>query len=99
AALRDAWERFGLGQGLATLPDARARSLVQAMIFGRVLSPGASAPASRGASFRLPPRPGVGRSRAATAPRMLQAGSGLPTGSKLLRRARPPAHRPGLQTP
>jgi hypothetical protein len=39
AVLRDAWERFGLNQVLAALPDPRSRALVQAMIFGRVLSP------------------------------------------------------------
>jgi hypothetical protein len=40
AVLRDAWARFGLEKALAALPDPRARALVQAMIFGRVLSPG-----------------------------------------------------------
>ncbi|HEY0793922.1 MAG TPA: IS1634 family transposase [Chthoniobacterales bacterium] len=39
AVLRDAWARFGLEKVLAALPDARSRALVQAMIFGRVLSP------------------------------------------------------------
>jgi transposase len=39
AVLRDAWERFGLEHVLAALPEARSRALVQAMIFGRVLSP------------------------------------------------------------
>jgi hypothetical protein len=39
AVLRDAWQRFGLDQVLATIPDARPRALLQAMIFSRVLCP------------------------------------------------------------
>ncbi|HEY0793718.1 MAG TPA: IS1634 family transposase [Chthoniobacterales bacterium] len=39
AVLRDAWARFGLNHVLAALPDPRQRALLQAMIFGRILSP------------------------------------------------------------
>jgi transposase len=39
AVLREAWERFGLGEVFNRLPLARHRALLQAMIFARLLFP------------------------------------------------------------
>ncbi len=39
AVLREAWSRFGLESVLAGIPGPRARQLIQAMIFGRLLFP------------------------------------------------------------
>ncbi len=41
AVLRDAWQRFGLEKLFADVPQVRQRRLLQAMIFGRILFPGA----------------------------------------------------------
>jgi len=41
AVLVDAWERFGLAAVLANIPKVRDRRLIQAMIFARLLFPGA----------------------------------------------------------
>ena len=41
AVLRDAWQRFGLEKLFAEVPQVRQRRLLQAMIFGRILFPGA----------------------------------------------------------
>lgn len=39
AVLRDAWERFGLDAVLQDIPSKRDRSLIQAMVFSRLLFP------------------------------------------------------------
>jgi transposase len=39
AVLADAWKRFGLEEVLSDVPQARDRSLIQAMIFARLLFP------------------------------------------------------------
>jgi hypothetical protein len=39
AVLRDAWQRFGLERLFADIPNPRERSLLQALVFGRVLFP------------------------------------------------------------
>jgi hypothetical protein len=39
AVLRDAWQRFGLERLVADIPNPRERSLLQALVFGRVLFP------------------------------------------------------------
>jgi transposase len=39
AVLRDCWGRFGLERLFAEVPQARQRSLLQAMVFGRILFP------------------------------------------------------------
>lgn len=39
AVLRNAWERFGLDEVFACVPDARHRALLQSMIFSRILFP------------------------------------------------------------
>jgi transposase len=39
AVVRDAWQRFGLERLFADVPEPRQRSLLEAMIFGRILFP------------------------------------------------------------
>jgi len=39
AVLRDAWDRFGLNEVFASVPNPRDRSLLQSMIFSRILFP------------------------------------------------------------
>ena len=53
AVLRDGWQRFGMDKLFVDVPEARQRSLLQAMIFGRILFPGAKLALAEGARGTL----------------------------------------------
>jgi transposase len=53
AVLRDGWRRFSMDKLFVDVPEARQRSLLQAMIFGRILFPGAKLALAEGARGTL----------------------------------------------